>query len=83
MRLLPTLALASAVMLGACQNPDGTTNVPQSLALGAGVLLAGVALVAVAGNSDSNDSRQYRRGHDRYGYGGRYDDRRGTGYRRW
>ena len=83
MRLLPALALASAVMLGACQNPDGTTNVPQSLALGAGVLLAGAALVAVAGNSDSNDNRHYRRGHDRYGYRDRYDDRRGSGYRRW
>lgn len=82
MRILPVLALSTAVLLGGCQNPDGTVNVPASLALGAGVALAGIA---IASANDQPRHRHYDRrssyGHGRphYGYDRGYD----RGYRRW
>ena len=77
-RLLPILSLSAAVMLGACQNPDGTVNVPASLALGAGVALAGVAIAS------ANDGPRYHNHYHRpaprgYGHYGRPH----YGYRRW
>jgi len=74
MRLLAPLALSAALLLGACQNPDGSVNVPASLALGAGIALAGVAIAS------ANDSpRRYddRRGYyrHRHGYDRRYSSR--------
>jgi hypothetical protein len=74
-RLLPVLALSAAVMLGACQNPDGTVNVPASLALGAGVALAGVAIASANDGPRHNHYRQPRYGRPHYGHG--------HGYRRW
>ncbi|NGM21958.1 hypothetical protein G3576_18175 [Roseomonas stagni] len=80
MRILAPLALSAALMLGACQNPDGTVNVPASLALGAGVALAGIA---IASANDQPRHRHYDRhpsyGHRGYGYERGYD----RGYRRW
>ena len=76
-RLLPILTLSAAVMLGACQNPDGTVNVPASIALGAGVALAGVA-IASANDGPRYSHHGYRQ--PRYArphYGHRH------GYRRW
>ncbi|WP_439594824.1 hypothetical protein [Falsiroseomonas sp.] len=82
MRVLPGLALAASLLLGACQNPDGTLNVPASLALGAGAAL-GVAALASA-----NDNSHRHRGYDRrsYGYSRPYYGRDygyNRGYRRW
>jgi hypothetical protein len=64
-RILTALALSATLALGACQNPDGSTNWGQTLALGAGVGL-GAALLAGAA-SDNDRPRHYRSG----GYGGR------------
>jgi hypothetical protein len=87
MRLLPAFALSAALALGACQNPDGSVNVPATVALGAGVGIAALALSA----ADDKPRHRYR-GHDRrrdygYGYGG-YDRPRYYGghpgtYRGW
>jgi hypothetical protein len=74
MRLLPALALSASVALGACANPDGSLNVPGTLALGAGAAIAGLA-IASASRSDRHDSGYYdRRG---YGHGPRYGRDRG------
>ncbi|PZW38981.1 hypothetical protein C8P66_13114 [Humitalea rosea] len=64
MRLLRTLAFTSALALGACQAPDGSTDWGSTLALGAGVGLAAGLLAAAA--SDNDDG--HRRGYDRGGY---------------
>ncbi len=74
MRLFAPLVLSAALLLGACQNPDGSVNVPASLALGAGIALAGLAIAS------ANDSpRRYndRRGYDRprHGYHRRHNSR--------
>ncbi|HZF75947.1 MAG TPA: hypothetical protein VE033_08960 [Acetobacteraceae bacterium] len=69
MRLLPAFALSAALALGACQNPDGSVNVPATVALGAGVGIAALALSAAA---DDDKPRHRYRGYDRrrdYGYG--------------
>lgn len=81
MRVLPVLALSAALLLGACQNPDGSLNVPASLALGAGVALAGVAIAS------ANDHRPRYVQHNHYqqpSYGYGYArPQYGHGYRRW
>jgi hypothetical protein len=64
MRVLPALALASALFLGGCQNPDGSVNLPATLALGAGAAVAGVAIAS------ANDGPRHSYGH-RGGYYGR------------
>lgn len=64
-RILTPLALSAMLALAACQNPDGSTNWGQTLALGAGVGL-GAALIAGAA-ADNDRPRHYHRG----GYGGR------------
>ncbi|ONG55527.1 hypothetical protein BKE38_09040 [Pseudoroseomonas deserti] len=66
--VLPALALAAALVLGGCQNPDGSTDWGSTVALGAGAAL--VTGLAVAASQDND--RHYRRQHRRdYGYGGR------------
>jgi len=64
---LPILALAGSLFLGACQNPDGSTDWGSTLALGAG---AGLATALVVGAA-SDDGPRYRRGrhYDRGYYG--------------
>ncbi|MDO9503324.1 hypothetical protein [Falsiroseomonas sp.] len=78
MRVFPALALATTLLLGACQNPDGSVNVPASLALGAGAAL-GVAAIASA-NDNSHRHRGYYR-QPQYGYSRPYYGR-GHGYNR-
>lgn len=74
MRLFAPLALAAALFLGACQNPDGSVNVPGSLAIGAGVALAGLAIASANDRSDRYDDRRHYRGYrgDDRGYGRRH-----------
>jgi hypothetical protein len=85
MRLLPALAASAALLVGACQNPDGSVNLPATLALGAGVAIAGVALASAS--SDHRPSYQRHAGYDRrpsYGYGyGHGRPAHGGHYRRW
>ncbi len=73
MRVLPALALSGAVLLGACQNPDGSVNVPATLALGAGAAIAGVAIAGATSDRPRHHRRDYgyhdRRQHYGYGYG--------------
>jgi hypothetical protein len=87
MRVLPALALTSALLLGACTNPDGSLNVPATLALGAGAAIAGVAIASANDGPRYHNHGYYRRpsyGYGRpayasgYGYRGGY---RGYGYR--
>lgn len=70
MRLLPAFALSASLALGACQNPDGTTDWGSTAALGIGAAaLAGLVAVAAASNDDDRyrHHRRYRgRGPDRY-----------------
>jgi hypothetical protein len=84
MRLLPAFALSASLALGACTNPDGSTDWGSTAALGVGAA-ALVGLVAVAANNNNNDDRHYRHRdyrrhggyrHDRYAY-------RDRGYRGW
>jgi len=72
-KILTAAALSSALLLGACQNPDGSVNLGSTLLLGAGVAaLAGG--VAVASNNDNG----YRRNH---GYNrGYYQPQYRSGY---
>ncbi len=60
MRLLPVLALSGALLVAGCQNPDGSVNMPATLALGAGV---GLAALAIA--SADNDGPRHRHGYHR------------------
>jgi hypothetical protein len=90
MRVLPALALSGALFLGACQNPDGSVNVPATLALGAGAAIAGVAIASAADDRRSYRRRDYgyhdRRQHYGYGYGRPaygYGYGRPHEYRRW
>ncbi|WP_270934268.1 hypothetical protein [Falsiroseomonas oryzae] len=84
MRVLPALALSGALLTGACANPDGSLNVPATLALGAGAAIAGIAIAS------ANDRPRYNHGYYRapprgYGYGRpayAYGYGRPT-YRRW
>lgn len=56
-------ALTSALVLGGCQNPDGSTDWGNTLLLGAGI---GAAAALVAGAASDDDSRY--RGRGRRGY---------------
>ena len=75
-RLLTAAGLSAALLLGGCQNPNGTTDWGSTLLLGAGI---GTAAALVAGAaSDHRPSRHYAGG-----YGGRragYDLPYGSGY---
>lgn len=67
-KTIVALALAAAVALGGCQNPNGTTDWGNTLLLGAGV---GAAAALVAGAASDSGSR--RRGYRQdYGRGPRY-----------
>lgn len=92
MRLIPVLALTAALATGACANPDGSLNVPGTLALGAGVAIAGVALASASQPRYSNNyyyqqpryGRGYGHGYRHPGYGyGRQAYAGNHGYRRW
>ena len=94
MQALPALALSGALMLGACTNPDGSLNVPATLALGAGAAIAGVAIASANDGPRYHDHGYYRRPSYAYsrptytsGYGYRgYPGGYGYGYRayrRW
>jgi len=78
MRLLPALALATALATAACTNADGSLNLPGTLALGAGAAIAGLAIASAQERPRYSDHHAYRRsGHGyRSGQGHR-------GYRRW
>ncbi|MGG5889546.1 hypothetical protein ACLF3G_20615 [Falsiroseomonas sp. HC035] len=89
MRVLLGFALATALLLGACQNPDGSVNVPATLALGAGAAIAGVAIASANDNNHRHyDNRRYY-GRPSYGYSRPYYGRpaygygHGRPYRRW
>ncbi|MBI0435099.1 hypothetical protein [Roseomonas sp. KE0001] len=75
-RMLPVLALAAGLILGGCQNPDGSTDWGSTLALGAG---AGLATALIAGSLSDDDDRHYRRRSHRRDYG--YGYGRGSPYR--
>jgi len=60
-RTLTALALSGAVLLGGCQNPDGSTTWGNTLLLGAGV---GTAAALIAGAASDDGPRRH------YGYGG-------------
>lgn len=77
-RILPALAVAGSLLVAGCQNPDGSTNWGNTLALGAGAGLATALLVGAA----SDDGPRYRRGPPRGYYGGGgYDRPRHYGHR--
>ena len=74
-KLLTAAALSATLLLAACQNPDGSVNMANTLLLGACVaaLAGGVALAANSGHGNHN--RGYNRGyHSQYnsGYGRRW-----------
>jgi drug/metabolite transporter (DMT)-like permease len=86
-RLLPAFALAGSLLVAGCQNPDGSTNWGNTLALGAGAGLA-TALIAGAASDDGpryhRSPRSYGRRDPGYGYGyGRRDYGYGYGRRGW
>ncbi|WP_372619324.1 hypothetical protein [Falsiroseomonas sp.] len=89
MRLLPVLALSAALLTGACTNPDGTLNVPGTVALGAGAAIAGLAIASANDRPRRSHyrHRDYGYGRPAYGYGyGRPAYGYGYGrphYRRW
>jgi hypothetical protein len=66
MRILPALALSGSLLLGACTNPDGSLNVPGTLALGAGAAIAGLAIAS------ANDRPRHHGGYRGGYYGGGY-----------
>lgn len=72
MRLLTALALTGAVFLGACTNPDGSLNVPGTLALGAGAAIAGLAIASA--------NQRPRQGYG-YAYDRRWNNRHAGGWR--
>jgi hypothetical protein len=63
-RILAAFALSAALVLGGCQNPDGSVNWGNTLLLGAGVGAA-AALVASAA-SDHHRPRHYAGGYGGY-----------------
>ena len=73
-KLLTAATLSTALLLGACQNPDGSMDLGSTLLLGAGVaaVAGGVALSAGSNNYGGYRPRgyapQYSQG---YGYGRR------------
>lgn len=75
MRLLPALALSAALLTGACTNPDGSVNVPGTVALGAGAAIAGLAIASASERPRRYDGyRGYHRG-GHYGHGHGYSRR--------
>lgn len=67
-RLLAAAGLSTALLLGGCQNPDGSTNWGNTLLLGAGV---GAAAALIAGAaSDQPRHRQHYAGGYNPGYRG-------------
>ncbi len=79
-KLLAAAALSTTLLLGACQNPDGSVNLGSTLLLGAGVaaLAGGVALAS------SNNNRGYRNnGYYNRGYQQQYSSGYGYGRRGW
>ncbi len=80
-KLLAAAALSSALVLGGCQNPDGSVNLGNTLLLGAGVaaLAGGVALASNSGNHG------YRRnnGYNNRGYAPQYGSGYGYNRRGW
>ncbi|MDI3307076.1 MAG: hypothetical protein QJR07_08230 [Acetobacteraceae bacterium] len=66
-RILTAFGLFAAVLLGGCQNPDGSTNWGNTLLLGAGV---GAAAALVAGAAADQPKPYY--GHRGGYYGGGY-----------
>lgn len=79
MRLLPALALSAALATGACTNPDGSMNVPGTLALGAGAVVATAALVS-ANQPRRNDYYYAPPPRRHYGYGAGYGRPYAGGY---
>lgn len=72
MRILPTLTLGAALILGGCQNYDGSTNWGQTALLGAGVG-AGIGLLAAASSQQRPRQRHYGYSQPHYpGYGSGY-----------
>ena len=67
MRLLPALALSAVLATGACTNPDGSMNVPGTVALGAGAVLA-TAAIASASQSRRHNNYYYAPSRRAYGY---------------
>lgn len=70
-KILTAAALSSALLLGACQNPDGSVNLGNTLLLGAGVaaLAGGVALASSNNHGYRNNNRGYSRQYSQgYGY---------------
>ena len=66
--------LTAALATAACQHPDGSTDWGSTLALGAGVGLAGAAVAALASDGGGRERDRYRqpRGRDGgYSGGGR------------
>jgi hypothetical protein len=87
MRLLPAIALAASLALGACTNPDGSPDYGGTAALGIGAAaLVGLAAVAVSSNNNNHNDGYDRRGYRRHGgyrHDHRYAYRGDRGYRRW
>lgn len=82
-RIPAAFTLSAALLLGGCQNPDGSTNWGNTLLLGAGI---GTTAALIAGAaSDSGHPRHYAHGYGPApGYGGYYGGRSGRGgYRGW
>ena len=76
-RLLTAAGLSAALLLGGCQNPNGSTDWGSTLLLGAGI---GTAAALIAGAaSDNRGSRRYAGG---YGGRGGYYPSYGGGYGR-
>ena len=87
-RFLAAAGLSAALLLGGCQNPDGSTNWGNTLLLGAGV---GTAAALIAGSASdrphhrhyAGDYGGYRGGYSGYGRPG-YTYNSGPGqYRSW
>ena len=77
-RFLAAAGLSAALLLGGCQNPDGSTNWGNTLLLGAGV---GTAAALVAGAaSDQPRHKHYAGGGYGGGYRGGYYPGYGRGY---
>lgn len=76
-RLLTAAGLSAALLLGGCQNPNGTTDWGNTLLLGAGI---GVAAAVIAGAAADNPKpRRYANGYDGGYRGGRGGYQRGYG----